>query len=103
MKITKNEIKKVLKEIRTTEVQTAKYGNGNPCTFQRFIKDNAEFTLVDDKLYVGEIGATVTRVKEGRREDNLVIDGKATKWASLIANNITDDSIFFTFGKPFDI
>ena len=101
MKITKNEIKKVLKEIRTSDVQHAAYGNGEPCTFQRIIKENAEFTLVDDKLYVGTIGATVTRIKEGRREDSLVIDGKKAKFANLIANNIEDDEIFFTFGKPF--
>lgn len=105
MRITKNEVKKILKEIENCEIQCAKYGNGTECQFKRIIKDDAEFSLVlnEGYLYVGTVGATVSRIKEGRREDNLVINGVRVKFATMIAQTKTPNGLGFTFSKPFTV
>lgn len=96
------EIKNIIKQLLTTEEQTARYGNGSVAPYRRITDNDTEYTLVgsvDDAsgafLYIGKVGATVSRLKEGRREDNLVINGEKVRWASLYANNIKSENDFF--------
>lgn len=76
--------------------------------FQRAYIDDKEYTLVKDEmfgdcLYEGvayfdgekDTYSTVTRVKEGRREDGLRINGCPPRFASLIAKNIKSSTDFF--------
>lgn len=106
MKINKNTIKKVLKQLENETIQIGRYGNGDPAKFKRVIIDGAEFTFlidVQNRLYVGKEGATVSSLKEGRREDNLAINGESVSWASLVAKINPGADIFFTFAKPFEV
>jgi hypothetical protein len=96
------EIKNIIKELLLVEEKIGEYGNGKKAPYRRYIDNNKEYTLVGSindiagaYLYIGEIGATVSRLKEGRREDNLIINGEKTKWASLFANNIKSEDSFF--------
>lgn len=93
--MTKEIIEKLLKQ----DIKYSLYGNGEKAPYRRLIDNNIEYTLVGDTndfcgayLYAGEQGATVTRLKEGRREDNLIINGERTRFAYLIANNIKNEN-----------
>lgn len=94
-----NKIKNIIKELLDKEIQYSKYGNGKEAPYRRIIRDNEEYTLVglitDPEgayLYIGDVGATVTRIKEGRREDSLVINGERAVFAALYANNIKSEN-----------
>lgn len=101
--MTNKEIKNIIEQILNAEDQNGRYGNGNECTFKRMYIGDNEYTLVDGKLYAGvkyfdgekETYSTVTRIKEGRREDSLAINGYAAKFAGMIANNIKSADDFF--------
>lgn len=97
--IEEKEIRSKVGQLLDKPVQYSKYGNGEPAPYRRIIENDIEHTLVgkpDDFqgmfYYVGNIvngvPATVTRIKEGRREDNLVINGERARFASLLANKI---------------
>lgn len=95
-----SEITRIIKKALSKDVQYAKYGNGSKAAYRRFIENDMEYTLIGNDqepkmLYVGTVGATVSRLKEGRREDNLVINGETVKWASLCAKNITSENDYF--------
>lgn len=101
--MTNTELSKIIKTVMSQEEQKGYYPNGTDTTYKRYHDGNFEYTLVDGKLYEGEVYydgekntySTVTRLKEGRRDDSLSINGCATKFASLIANNIVDENNFF--------
>lgn len=109
MKITRNEIKKILKEMETVEVKTAKCSNCES-QYKRIIIDNVEFTFALDecngrigRLYVGKVGDTVAAVKEGRREGTgpwVFSDRPRVRYASLVAQLMEDNRIFYTIGSP---
>lgn len=97
-----NEIKNIIKELLVMEIQYSKYGNGEGAPYRRIIKGNKEYTLVGlttdiagAYLYCGDVGATVTRLKEGRREDSLIINGEKAIFAKLYANNIRSEDDYY--------
>ena len=103
--ITRELVKEMVAKLLKQEVKYGKYGNGNEAPYRRIVEDGTEFTLIGLAtdaggmyLYIGNEGATVTRLKEGRREDSLEINGERVEWAGLYANNIRNEKeMFFTF------
>ena len=96
-------IKNIIKELLEVEIQYSKYGNGEEAPYRRIIRDNKEYTLVGlvtdptgAYLYIGDVGATVTRIKEGRREDSLLIGGVRAIFASLYANQIRSENDYYS-------
>lgn len=96
------EIKNIIKELLDMEIQYSKYGTGEKAPYRRIIRGNKEYTLVGlvtdpvgAFLYIGVVGATVTRIKEGRREDSLVINGERAVFAGLYANNIKSENDYY--------
>ena len=100
--MTHAEIKEIIKTIMKQEEQKGYFPNGNSTTYKRYYEDDNEYTLVDNKLYLGvayfdgekSTYSTVTRLKEGRGDDTLSINGYRPKFASLIANNIVNENDF---------
>lgn len=93
-----NEIKNIIKELLNMEIKYSNYGNWEKAPYRRIIRGNVEYTLVgftEDQtgayLYAGDVGATVTRIKEGRREDSLIINGERAVFAALLVNNIKSE------------
>lgn len=101
--MTKAELKKIIKTVMEQEEQKGYFPNREVATFKRFYDGDIEYTLVDNKLYMGvayydgkkNTYSTVTRLKEGRRTDSLSISGYSARFASLLANNIVDENNFF--------
>lgn len=106
MTLNKTDIEKVLDEMEDIRILEGNYGNGEKAKYKRIIKNSVEYTYVLEdecnKLYVGSQGDTVTRIKEGRREDNLLINGERAKFAKLVAQ-VEGKSIFFTKTLPITI
>ena len=101
--MTVKEISAIISEVINAKEFAGKYGNGSECTFRRTYIEGREYTLVDGKLYMGEryfdgereTYSTITRIKEGRREDRLEIDGICARFAPMIAMNIKSSEDFF--------
>jgi superfamily I DNA and/or RNA helicase len=105
MEINKNEIEKVLKELEKSEILTGRYGNGQKAEYKRIIKNGIEFTYVieeESKLYIGREGDTVTRIKEGRREDGLAINGEKARFAKLVLK-VKNGDFFWCKTEPITI
>lgn len=105
---TNTHTEKILKELSKEPTKYAKDGSGEKVPYKRIIKNNKEYTLVGDTtdifgayLYEGNIGDTVSGLKEGRNDFSLGAwtssnEQDKVSYAVLIANNIKSERDFFS-------
>ena len=109
--ITKKEISKIIKKFENEPLQKQEnpwYIEEKETKYKRLYFGNYEITLILNEqigsyLYFGvayfdgekKTYSTVTRLKEGRREDTLEVNGAKANFALLIANRIKSNTVFF--------